>query len=236
MGSVNLADIRAELEQELTWRSDEMRLLHNQLEFMEEEADRARYRKSLMVMLYSHFEGFCVTAFQIYLDAINSQKIKRKKLNTHLLASSMYDEFRAYDDPKRKPRHYRELFRRKPEEDTNLIHLAKRIDFLENIDQFLDEEAVIPENVVHAENNLNSTVLRKLLYSVGLPYDSLRAYDGNVEELVNRRNQIAHGHHKRGVSEATYHKIEHSIFHLLDEIIKLIYTSLHERKYLRSSS
>src|SRR5690625_1502210 len=234
MDSINLADIRAQLEQELTWRRDEMRLLHNQLNFMKAEADRERYRKSLIVMLYAHFEGFCVTAFQIYIEAINSQKLKRKKLNSHLLASSLYNEFRAYDDPQRSPEHYRKIFNRQLQEDGKLVQFARRVDFVESIDRFLDEEAMIPERIVQAENNLTAVVLRKLLYSVGLPYHSLKSHEGNIEHLVNRRNQIAHGHRKKGISSDTYNKIERSIFHLLDDIIKLIHASLREKKYLKS--
>ena len=62
---MNIIEVRAEFEEELTWRVDEIRLLHNQLGYIRKEADKMRYRKALVVMLYSHFEGFCKTAFSI---------------------------------------------------------------------------------------------------------------------------------------------------------------------------
>lgn len=234
MSSINIAGIRAELEQELTWRRDEMRLLHNQLTYMQDKSHRERYRKSLIVMLYSHFEGFCITAFQIYIQAINDQNLKRKKLNNHLLASSLYNEFRAYDESDRKPKHYREIFNNNPPEDRKLSHLARKIDFVENMEQFLNKEATIPERIVHSENNLTAIVLRKLLYSVGLPHDILKEHEGKINELVNRRNAIAHGLRKDGIDSRTYSKIETSVFKLLNDIIMLIDVSLREKRYLKS--
>jgi len=70
---MDLADIRAQLESELTWRQNEMRLLHNQLEFIEKYEEKKRYRKSLVVMLYSHYEGFCKTAFLIQRECGGSR-------------------------------------------------------------------------------------------------------------------------------------------------------------------
>jgi hypothetical protein len=55
---MNLADIRAELEDELQWRLEELRLLKNQLADLRTEQQRDRFRRVLVIMLYAHFEGF----------------------------------------------------------------------------------------------------------------------------------------------------------------------------------
>ncbi|MBC1345165.1 hypothetical protein HB799_13990, partial [Listeria welshimeri] len=46
-------DVISQIEEELTWRKDEFYFFKNQLSKMEKESDRERYRKSLVVMLYS---------------------------------------------------------------------------------------------------------------------------------------------------------------------------------------
>ena len=48
--------IRAELEQDLAWRVDEIRFLQNQGSALGED-DKRRYRRALVLILYSHFEG-----------------------------------------------------------------------------------------------------------------------------------------------------------------------------------
>ena len=67
---MNLADIRAELEDELRWRTEELRFFKNQLSDFRSDDERNRFRRALVVMLYSHFEGFWKAAFSIYVKAL----------------------------------------------------------------------------------------------------------------------------------------------------------------------
>lgn len=60
-------------------------------------------------MLYSHYEGFCRTAFLIYVDAINKAKVLRKAANDYIVACSFAEEFQAYEDASRKPEIYRKI-------------------------------------------------------------------------------------------------------------------------------
>src|SRR5262245_48557059 len=69
---MNLADVRAELEEELAWRKEEIRFLKNQMTEMKTEDERERFRRALVVMLYSHFEGYWRAAFSTYVKALNS--------------------------------------------------------------------------------------------------------------------------------------------------------------------
>lgn len=136
-----LLDIRAQLEEELTWRRDEIRLLRNQLSNIRKENDQRRYRKALIVMLYSHYEGFCSTAFQIYIKAINDARLKRRELNHHLAACSFSKEFDQYENKERKPDHYQLIFRSKLPEARELHRFARQIDFIRNMDRFWEQQA-----------------------------------------------------------------------------------------------
>lgn len=75
---MDVAEVRAELEEELTHRLDEIRFFRNQLDEIDAVDEKERYCKCLIVMLYAHFEGFWKAAFSIYLNVINQENIKCK--------------------------------------------------------------------------------------------------------------------------------------------------------------
>lgn len=227
-----LLNIREQLEEELTWRQDEIRLLHNQLSFIRTEEDKKRFRKALLVMLYSHYEGFCATALQIYIKAINDLSLKRKELNHYLVACSFSKEFDAYEDQKLKPRHYREIFKNKLPKEAKLHRFARQVDFVKNIDSFWDQPGVIPDNIINTESNLWPVVLKKLLYRLGLPQDYFENEEGIISELVSRRNGIAHGSTKEGFDERMYKRMEESVFRILNVTIQLIMDALKQKNYL----
>lgn len=235
MESNKLLDIRAQLEEELTWRRDEIRLLHNQLSYIRPAKDQKRYRKALLVMLYSHYEGFCATAFQIYIQAINDADLKRRELNHYLAACSFAQEFDAYDNNELKPDHYRRIFKNNLPEERKLHRFARQIDFVKNMDRFWEQPVHIPDHVVKTESNLKPVVLKQLLYRLGLPHDYFNDEEGNITELVERRNAIAHGRNKEGFEEKTYNRIEASVFRILETVIKLIMDSLKQKDYLLTS-
>ena len=54
---MTIEQLREELELSLTWRSDELRMLKNNLSIMRHDEDKSKYRKTLIVMLYSHSHG-----------------------------------------------------------------------------------------------------------------------------------------------------------------------------------
>lgn len=64
-------EFRAELEEELRWRQEELAFFKNQLGDIVLESDADRYRKSLVLILYSHFEGYVKIALQTYIEYLN---------------------------------------------------------------------------------------------------------------------------------------------------------------------
>ena len=127
-------DLRAQLEHDLTWRLDELRHLRNLLTYEEKEDLRRELRKAIIVMLYAHFEGFCKVAFQSYVSAVNALSRPRRDVNKHLRASAMAGTFRAYDNRDRKNK----VFKNDLPDDTKLHRYSRQVDFLEELDGFLD--------------------------------------------------------------------------------------------------
>jgi hypothetical protein len=64
------------------------------LEMNENEEDRKRLRKALVVMLYAHFEGTCRTILCLYVDFINNQNLKIGVVGS-AAAASLSDFFKA---------------------------------------------------------------------------------------------------------------------------------------------
>ncbi|MEX1030308.1 MAG: MAE_28990/MAE_18760 family HEPN-like nuclease [Paenibacillaceae bacterium] len=229
---MTIDDIYAQIEEEITWRRDEIRFLKNQLQSIHNDNDKKRYRKSLIVMLYSHYEGFCKTAFQIYVKAINDQLIPRNDANCVIKAASLGDVFKAYGNSDKK----NEYFKTSLPTDEKLHIFSRQVDFVATIDALWAEKVRIPEDIVDTESNLKPVVMKKLLFRLGFEFDSFLMYEGLIHQLLNKRNSIAHGAEKSGVEENIYNDVEGATFTIMNELKKLIMDALDKRKYLKASS
>ncbi|MCG3671911.1 MAE_28990/MAE_18760 family HEPN-like nuclease [Aliarcobacter butzleri] len=206
---MTINELREEMESELTWRSDELRMLKNNLQFIIKEEDKSKYRKSLVVMLYANFEGFCKICLLSYIKYLNNLSIKRKDISRkpELIASSMYEIFKLYDDKDRKNR----VFKTTLPNDTNLHSVFRRADLIREFDNFMEERILLNDEVVNTESNLWAHVLSKNLYILGINPDSFKHYNVDIDRLVNIRNSIAHGTERRGITEKSFEKLEKCI-------------------------
>ena len=229
---MNLLDIRAQIEEEITWRSDEIRFLKNQLSNIQKETEKEKYRKSLVVMLYSHYEGFSKTIFQIYINEINKESIKRLEANYYIATASLNEIFKLYDSRDKKNK----FFKKPLPNDEKLHHYSRQVDFLEKIDDIWNETVVLPDDIVDTESNLKPIVLRKLLFRLGFAHDRFVSYEGLIEQLLNKRNNVAHGSLKEGIKERDYQKIEDATFKVMDELKKLLMNALQNKLYLKQTT
>lgn len=221
-------EFREQLETELQWRQEEIAFFKNQLNEIHREQDKDRYRKSLVLILYSHFEGYIKIAFQIYIQYINSCDLKRKDVNAELQASSMNHEFNAYDNLDRKSN----FFRRPLPDDTSLHRFYRRCDLISSFDNFANMSLELSDQIVDTESNLWYVVLQKNLYKLGLPLDLFEPYKGDIDALVNRRNSIAHGTFRNGVTETEFQKWEEKVQNIFRHIPILLYDYTNNQRYL----
>jgi hypothetical protein len=183
-----IESVWAQLEQELAWRHEEMRLLSNTRNGLKKETERDRFRRAQLVMLYAHAEGFCKISLLVYLRALNALKMKRSAFSDNLVASSFDDLFHVlqFGDQKSK------VFATPLPSDPKLYVTARRRDFIAEFESLMSKSLVLPEGIVNTESNLSSLVLRRNLFKLGFPEDMMSEYDVHLDELVNRRNNIAH--------------------------------------------
>ena len=222
--------VSSELEEEFSWRYTEIRKLQNILSLLLDENEKKVYRKSLVVMLYSHFEGFFKFTFLYYIAKINAQKYKRKQLNKALITASMNTEFLAYENLDRKCK----IFQRQLPDDTEIHRYSRRIDFLDAFSEFLERIASIPDNVVDTESNLKPIVLRKILFRLGFDSSIAKKYDNSINRLLSYRNDIAHGGGKfrQGFTNDDYTDIKNSTLQLMNDIKELVAHSLRDESFL----
>jgi hypothetical protein len=230
---LNLEEVRAQLEDELTWRQDEIRFLHNQLSDIKKEEDKMRYRKALVVMLYSHFEGFCKTALSIYANTINQEGLTCTLVTDEIIASSLATVFKDFENTNRKS----SLFRNDLPDDRTLHRFARQVELISNLKEIWKLNVQIPiSDVVDTEANLKPSIMRKILYRLGLPYDMFKENEGKIHLLLGYRNNIAHGIAKDGLSERTYEEIQAATREIMSSLIKIITSALSDTKYLRAST
>ena len=145
---MNASDLRAELEAEMAWRQEDLAFFKNQLSNISNETEKEKYRKSLVLILYSHMEGYIKIALQTYIKYINLQTLPRKDVISGLMAASMNPEFNAYDNLDRKC----DIFRRELPDDTALHRFFRRVDFLDQLDEFKNAPLIIEDSVINTES------------------------------------------------------------------------------------
>lgn len=225
---MELVDFRSQLEADLSWRIDEIRFFKNQLSNLNTDDDKNTYRKSLVLILYSHFEGFTKLALMTYVQYINALDLKIRCVTPVLKAAAMNKEFVAYDNFDRKS----EIFRKALPEDRVLHRNCRRIEFLEELCNFYDKTVNLPDDLVDTESNLKYKVLQKNLYQLDICIDSLSEYETYIGGLLGKRNIIAHGSKQTGISEHDYSNWESKHFELMNSILNVIYESARESKFL----
>ena len=226
---MNLIDVRAQLESDLAWRQNEIRLLRNLLSTLTKEEDKKRYRKALVVMLYSHYEGFCKTAFLTYIAAINQENIPCFKANNYIKVASLSDIFDALETRDSKCK----TFKPRLPDDSKLHRYCRHVDFISELDRFMNRRIYIPDKLIDTESNLKREVLRKLLYRLGFPYDIFVNHEGKIECLLNIRNEIAHGRYSiKGIEQDQYESLEKAIYEVMTGLIKILMNSLESQSYL----
>lgn len=223
-------ELRELLEDELLWRFEDINFFKMQLTNLEKEDEKRRYRKSMVLILYSHLEGFIKSALLYYVQYLNSLRKRRDEFDFNLIATSMNAEFKAYDNKNIKSTLFNN---KKVPSDSEIHNLYRRVNLLESSSNLLSQTLYIDDSAIDTESNLWYVVLQKNLYRVGLPTEMFADYKKDIDGLVNRRNTIAHGKQTHGIDESEYQKWEDSTKNIMECIVKKIYFYANNERYLR---
>lgn len=224
----------AQLEQDREWRENEMRALLNDLARRENAVDRDLFRRPLVALQYAHYEGFTKFALQHYVDAINMKELECAVARPELVALSCNDVFRELRNPDPKGR----LFNGALPTDAALHKFAREKHFLEQMEGVLARKLKISDDAVDTESNLNADVLRKNLFRLGLSIAFVDEIAGELHQLVNARNGIAHGDNKmkQGVTEERYERFSAACKKAMDDVDRQVRDAYRNANFLKDSS
>jgi len=222
-------DFLAELHREYDWRFDEVRRLKNLIEG-EKAALRDDLRKSLILLLYAHFEGYCVFSLQHYLTAVNTKRLACRTVNPALVAGAWNRLFQAMESGDHKCK----VFKQKLPDDHRLHRHWRRRHFVERIDESYREQVELSEDIIDAESNLKPEVLSRNLFVLGLDHTFVTPHAETISNLLGKRNRLAHGEDRRGVPEREYEEYELSVFAICFKLIDFLEDAYRESSYERA--
>lgn len=222
-------EFTAELYRDFNWRFDEVRRLENLIDNEKPAATADELRKSLVVVLYAHFEGFCVFSLEHYLNAINRAKLSCRASSPAVVAGAWEPLFKAMEKGDKKC----DLFRNSLPNDLGLHRHWRRRHFIEEMGRLLDLPVTLDEDVIDTESNLKPSVLQRNLFLLGLDYRFVEPYADDLKNLLGRRNNIAHGDQRRGVPKSEYKTFDSAVFEICFRLIEFMSDSFKESKFLR---
>lgn len=167
------------IDSEIAWRKKEI----IDLKSVTLQSQNRVNRKVLVLISYSHWEGFVKSISRAYLSYLRFMSYPRERLSEKIIAPMLL-----------------QLGGQKHKDKVNLLNdilcdPTKKIDF--NIDLLID-----------AESNLNFEVLEKIMHNIGTNADHFDLHKQFIDQqLLGTRNPLAHGEekfidHKRSIEIA----------------------------------
>lgn len=206
-----------EIEDDLKWRESELQFLKKiAFDTREDLVKNVTALRSLWVMLYAHYEGFCKFVWDIYLDHIEHSRVQNKKLSSSIMLISLSKEL----DKKRKGI-------------TNKL-LCEFCE--EGYSQHMEQYAHFSdENKLSTNSNLYPNVMDENNEKLSISLSSLEVSGNrtNIKALVSRRNDIAHGK-KMYIRNLEEYKIyEDSAFNIMIDLACEVIEAIEQKTHLK---
>jgi hypothetical protein len=220
------AELRAQLEDDLAWRLDELRHLRNALLNMQEQNQwPVHAMRAILVMQYAHLEGFAQNAFSLYIRAINDRQVPAKDLHPSLFACALVPEFDAIRLGSGNDQE---------SEDGRLLRRAKlQVSFVQKVRDLIEQVMLIDaESAVSLEMNFGSEVLRRTLYRLGMPDGAVnRSHYNSLEFVRVTRNDISHGSRKERIEAGLFEAHRRKCEEFMNDLSRLITRAVDEEWY-----
>lgn len=169
-----------------------------------------QYYRMCIPYIYAHWEGFIVESFKQLISFLNDLHLDKKLVRNELYAFSLQDIL--------KPLAGKQSFEQ-------TCQFAQK--FIENYDRAL----YIDPALLTAKSNLNYKQLVVILGKFGME-NCLTKYQGEINQLVNQRNRIAHGENGITVEYANISDKISMLQEIFDLMILKFEEYLSERMYL----
>ncbi|GAA1388904.1 MAE_28990/MAE_18760 family HEPN-like nuclease [Catellatospora chokoriensis] len=228
---MNATELRALLEEDLSWRIGELRHLRNSLlGDLDRDDWPASALRAILVMQYAHLEGFARYAFTLYVDAINSRSLPADVLQTGLFASACIPEFDAVrlgPGNDQESEHGR-LTRRAQDQ----VAFVEKVRSLHKLPLQLDAK-----HAVAMDMNFGRDVLRRTLFRLAIPEDKVRkSYYESVEFVRRTRNDISHGSRKEKIPLGEFESNVKQCEQFMNDLAALITAAVQGEWYMITPS
>jgi hypothetical protein len=170
-----------------------------------------QYYRMCIPYIYAHWEGFIVESFKQLISFLNDLHLDKKLVRNELYAFSLQDVL--------KPLAGKQSFEQ-------ICQFAEK--FTEGYDRALYIDPVL----LTAKSNLNYKQLVVILEKFGME-NCLVKYQGEINQLVNQRNRIAHGENGITVEYANISDKISMLQEIFDLVILKFEEYLSERMYLK---
>ena len=205
----------AEIASSAEWRTRELELLKRigiVVLSNESQHTKDQFYRMCIPYIYAHWEGFVVEVFKQLADYINGLKLDKTKAIIELYAFSLQNELRPLSGKQ---------------------GFEQSCKFTENFVNQHTRPLYVDPKLVSAKSNLNYARVSEIFVKFGIECP-LSEYSAAINQLVNQRNQIAHGESGIIVDYDNISKKISMIQEIFDKIILSIESYLSTEGYLKS--
>lgn len=184
------------ISEDYAWRRKELKIIKDQIPLNHSPKQNAALRFAVPI-LYAHLEGFVKKSTELYLEYIAKKYLKHSELKPQFVALSLSKKLGDL-------------------EIKNLEEKTKTVEFL--LTEIDKNSNILTKNVIQTKSNLKYKVLQEILFVIGIDETKFSSFKSLVNDLVDARNNIAHGDYLR-VELSTYN-IMHNDIQILMECLK----------------
>jgi hypothetical protein len=207
-----------EIEADLNWREGELAAIKFQILTTDKIKQPVRYQallRAIVTLLYAHYEGFCRFAWDLYLDTIQKQNIKRNQCCEEVIKLSLRKRFKELGGDLSPDGVWNFFSNELPDLINDDIEFKVRLE---------------------ADSNLKPALLKKNSTDAGLSCLMVDQHEILLKTLVSRRNNIAHGQKDIIQNLTEYNKHENAALEAMYELGLSVIDCLDNQKYLKPSN
>jgi hypothetical protein len=210
---VNFDILSNSIQEDFAWRRKELKIIRDQIPTSHSPLQSASLRFAVPI-LYAHWEGFVKKSCEYYLEFVANKYLPHRILKSQFIALSLNRKFGKI-------------------EIRNLEEKTKTVEFL--ISE-LDKNANVPtKNVILTKSNLRFEVFEEIIFILDLDHSRFSSSKSLINDLVDTRNNIAHGSHLR-VDKNTYENMHDETILLMEALRTEIENSAIGEKFKKTAS
>ena len=208
-----MEDWAKQIEEDLNWREAELA----SFKILISSAPKGSVRESALLravwaLLYAHYEGFCKFAWDLYLDALEKEKVPRSVCRDNIACLSLVNDFKRLRG--------------------NLTPESIWSFCTSEFPGLMSEPAMF-QIKLETEHNLWPNIFRENAKKIALSTTMIDEHEMRIKALVARRNEIAHGQKMTIADLDEYQKYEDSALLVMHELAVNIIDALEGKKHLK---